>query len=108
MSGFVVPSITVGTDEEYKASIERINSFTKYAHLDISDGDFAPVFLVEPENSKSYTEKINKLFEDKAELRNFGKQARQFVVDNYSWEIIIRRYLEEIKSVSGEKDKLEK
>ena len=65
-------------------------------------------FLVEPENSKSYTEKINKLFEDKAELRNFGKQARQFVVDNYSWEIIVRRYLEEIKSVSGEKDKLEK
>lgn len=49
MSGYVVPSITVGTDEEYKASIERINSFTKYVHLDISDGDFAPVFLVEPE-----------------------------------------------------------
>jgi len=49
MSGVVVPSITVGTDEEYKASIERITSFTKYIHVDISDGDFAPVFLIEPE-----------------------------------------------------------
>lgn len=49
MSGVIVPSITVGTDEEYKANIERISSFTKYVHIDISDGDFAPVFLVEPE-----------------------------------------------------------
>ena len=49
MSGVIVPSITVGTDEEYKASIDRIASFAKYVHIDLSDGDFAPVFLVEPE-----------------------------------------------------------
>lgn len=49
MSGAIVPSITVGTDEEYKASIDRIASFAKYVHIDLSDGDFAPVFLVEPE-----------------------------------------------------------
>ncbi|MEF3692382.1 MAG: glycosyltransferase family 4 protein [Candidatus Moraniibacteriota bacterium] len=65
-------------------------------------------FLVEPENSTAYIEKINKLFENKSELKNFGKQAREFVKDNYSWEIIVRRYLEEIKNISGEKNKLEK
>ena len=65
-------------------------------------------FLAEPENSQAYTEKINKLFEDKAELRNFGKQARQFVKDNYSWEIIVQRYLEEIKNILAEKEKFKK
>lgn len=49
MGGVIVPSLTLETDEEYKASIERLGSFTKHVHVDVSDGDFAPVFLVEPE-----------------------------------------------------------
>lgn len=49
MSGVVLPSLTLETDEEYRASIERYGAFTKQVHVDISDGDFAPVFLVEPE-----------------------------------------------------------
>jgi ribulose-phosphate 3-epimerase len=49
MSGVIVPSLTLETEEEYKASIERYGAFTKHVHVDISDGDFAPVFLVAPE-----------------------------------------------------------
>lgn len=41
----IVPCITVETEEEYKASVERIQQFSKRAHIDVSDGEFAPVFL---------------------------------------------------------------
>lgn len=49
MGGIVVPSITVETDVEYKAVVEKIQDFAKRVHVDVSDGAFAPVFLVEPE-----------------------------------------------------------
>jgi len=54
-------------------------------------------FLVEPENAQAYAEKINELFKDKTELKKFGRQARQFIMENYSWEIIAKKYLEEIR-----------
>jgi ribulose-phosphate 3-epimerase len=45
----IAPAILVETDEQYKASIERLTPFVQRAHIDVSDGEFAPVFLVEPE-----------------------------------------------------------
>jgi len=45
----IAPAILVETDEQYKASIERLTPFVQRVHIDISDGEFAPVFLVEPE-----------------------------------------------------------
>lgn len=41
----VVPCITVETEEQFKASIERIKPFAQRVHVDISDGEFAPIFL---------------------------------------------------------------
>ena len=49
MTGVIAPSITVETEEEYKASITRIEGFAQRVHIDVSDGAFAPVFMVEPE-----------------------------------------------------------
>lgn len=49
MSGIIVPSITVETEDQYRSAIDRIKSFAKRVHVDVSDGAFAPVFLVEPE-----------------------------------------------------------
>lgn len=49
MGGVILPSLTLETEEEYKASVERLGLFTKRVHVDISDGDFAPIFLVAPE-----------------------------------------------------------
>lgn len=43
----IAPSITVETAEEYKASIERLQPFAQRVHIDISDGEFAPVFLLD-------------------------------------------------------------
>jgi ribulose-phosphate 3-epimerase len=43
----IAPSITVETAEEYKASIERLQPFAQRVHIDISDGEFAPTFLLD-------------------------------------------------------------
>ena len=45
----IAPCITVETLEEYKATIERIKPFARRVHIDVSDGQFAPVLMVAPE-----------------------------------------------------------
>ena len=45
----VAPCITVETEEQFKTAVERYKSFAQRVQVDISDGEFAPVFLVNPE-----------------------------------------------------------
>lgn len=45
----IAPCITVETEEEYKASVERIQPFAQRVQVDISDGEFAPVPLLSPD-----------------------------------------------------------
>jgi ribulose-phosphate 3-epimerase len=42
----VAPTILTETLDEYKASIDRLTPFAKRVHIDISDGEFAPRFLL--------------------------------------------------------------
>lgn len=42
----IAPCITVETDEDYKATIERLHPFAKRVHIDLMDGEFAPTFSV--------------------------------------------------------------
>jgi ribulose-phosphate 3-epimerase len=42
----IAPTITVETAEEYKAAVERLHPFAQRVHIDISDGEFAPTFLL--------------------------------------------------------------
>jgi len=44
----IAPAILVETDDAFKASVDRLKPFVQRVHIDISDGEFAPVFLVEP------------------------------------------------------------
>ncbi|MFZ2126574.1 MAG: hypothetical protein WAV04_03635 [Candidatus Microsaccharimonas sp.] len=46
MPSVIAPSITVETDDQYKAAIERIQPFAQRVHIDISDGEFTPSFLL--------------------------------------------------------------
>lgn len=54
-------------------------------------------FLIEPHNAEAFKEKITELLENELERKAFGEKARQFVVDNYSWDKIAKKYLEEIE-----------
>ncbi len=46
MAAEIAPSITAETAEDYKASVDRIHPFAKRVHIDLSDGEFAPSFLI--------------------------------------------------------------
>jgi ribulose-phosphate 3-epimerase len=42
----IAPAILAETPDDYKAQVERLHTFTKRVHIDISDGEFAPTFTV--------------------------------------------------------------
>ncbi len=54
-------------------------------------------FLVEPYSTEGYVKKINELLADENFRKNFGEKAREYVVENFTWEKISKRYLEEIE-----------
>ena len=45
----IVPAITVESQDEYKRSVEMIQSFASRVQIDITDGEFAPRYLVPAE-----------------------------------------------------------
>lgn len=53
-------------------------------------------FLVESENAQAFVEKIDELFAKGNPREIFGEKVRNFVVENYSWEHIAQKYLDEI------------
>ncbi len=57
-------------------------------------------FLVEPEDAEQWVKKINAIFAAGPDFaQNFGKMAGQFVKENFTWEMISKRYLEEMEKV---------
>lgn len=42
----IAPTILTETADAYKAAVEKIQPFAQRVHIDISDGEFAPVFLL--------------------------------------------------------------
>lgn len=42
----IAPCITVETPEAFKASVEQLQAFATRVHVDTSDGEFAPAFLL--------------------------------------------------------------
>ena len=48
-----------------------------------------------------YVHKINELLADDNFRKEFGEKSRQFVIENYSWDKIAKRYLEEIQKITS-------
>jgi ribulose-phosphate 3-epimerase len=42
----VAPAILCETEDDYKATVERLHSFAQRVHIDLTDGEFAPTFTV--------------------------------------------------------------
>ncbi|MDZ7611578.1 MAG: glycosyltransferase family 4 protein [Candidatus Moranbacteria bacterium] len=59
-------------------------------------------FLIEPENAKDWSKKINEIF-DKGDdfLKSFGRKSYDYVKENYSWDKIADTYYEEMRKASG-------
>ena len=49
MTAIIAPTVMAETTDQYKEAMERIHSFTTRVHIDISDGEFAPTFLLGPD-----------------------------------------------------------
>ncbi len=45
----IAPCLTVETEEQYKALVEKYQTFAQRVQVDLSDGKFAPVFLLSPD-----------------------------------------------------------
>jgi len=54
-------------------------------------------FLVESGNADAWARKINELLADDEFRKEFGEKARKYTVENFSWEKIAKKYLEEIE-----------
>jgi ribulose-phosphate 3-epimerase len=46
----IAPCITVETPDQYKDVVDRLKPFAQRVHIDISDGEFAPNFLLSESN----------------------------------------------------------
>lgn len=42
----IAPAILCESEDEYKATVERLHPFAKRVHVDLTDGEFAPTFTV--------------------------------------------------------------
>lgn len=42
----IAPALTEQTAEAFKTQVEKLHGFTTRAHIDLTDGEFAPTFLV--------------------------------------------------------------
>jgi glycosyltransferase involved in cell wall biosynthesis len=56
-------------------------------------------FLLEQGNAEAWVKKIIEVLSDDNFRIEFGKKAKTFVEENYTWEKISKRYLEEIEKV---------
>jgi len=54
-------------------------------------------FLVTPGEPDQFVDKITQILDNEAFRKDFGEKARQFTIEHYRWEIIAKKYLEEIE-----------
>jgi len=55
--------------------------------------------LLPSENADVWAEKVKEILQDDAYRKDFGKKAEKYVEDNYSWEKISKKYLEEMQKI---------
>jgi glycosyltransferase involved in cell wall biosynthesis len=102
---FVQPNIKIAGDmegfgisviEAASCEIPVIASNIEGLKDAIKDGQNG--FLVESENAQAWTDKIQNVLANRTR-ETFGKKAREFVINNYSWGKISQKYLEEIEKI---------
>ena len=54
-------------------------------------------FLIEKGSHKQLTDKLTVLLGDKMKAKEMGKNGRKFVIENFSWDVITKRFLQTVK-----------
>jgi phosphatidylinositol alpha-1,6-mannosyltransferase len=80
---------------------ERIVLASNFQGLADAIKDGQNGFLIELENAEKWISKINEIFQkDDAFLKEFGKKTGKFVEENFTWDKISKKYLEEIEKMT--------
>ena len=56
-------------------------------------------FLIEKGNSKELIEKIEMFLNDPKKIEEMGIQGRKFVEENFSWKIITKKFIDNLKNI---------
>ncbi|MDH4330196.1 MAG: glycosyltransferase family 4 protein [Candidatus Moranbacteria bacterium] len=103
---FVQPNITVKGDMEgfglvvlEAASCERVVLASELEGLKDAIVNGKNGFLAESKNAEQYAKKISALMLNDSIRAQFGKQAREYVKENLSWEKISKKYVEITKEI---------
>lgn len=112
---FIQPNIDIKGDLEgfgiaviEAASCGRIVVASDIEGLQDAIYDGKNGFLVKSHDADGYTRKITQLLSDDNFRKQFGEQARQFVIENYDWESIAEKYLTELKNFIAKNNFYEK
>ena len=62
-------------------------------------------FLVEPENPDAWAKKILEVTKDDQFIQDFGAKAKKYIEENFTWEKISKRYIEEITKILNNSQK---
>jgi colanic acid/amylovoran biosynthesis glycosyltransferase len=58
-------------------------------------------FLVEKDSSEEIVKKINFLLNDINKSKEIGQAGRKFVINNFSWDVISKKFLQIVKEHIG-------
>lgn len=103
---FVQPNIRVSGDmegfgisviEAASCELPVIASRLEGLQDAIQDGENG--LLVEPENPEAFVTTITGLLDDQPRLLAFRRQVRQYVVSHFSWEHVIKRYIDVLEAI---------
>lgn len=103
---FVQPNIKIEGDMEgfglvvlEAASCQRTVLASKMEGLCDAIKDGKNGFLTESGNAQKYIKKIEAILENEYFRSAFGRRAREYVIENYSWKKISKSYVEEIEKI---------
>ena len=54
-------------------------------------------FLIEKGDVNGWIDKISLLINDQKRCKEMGEQGREFIKNNFSWDVIVKKFLEDIK-----------
>jgi len=60
-------------------------------------------FLIEKGDSENLIKKISELLSDTKKAKNMGSEGRKFVYDNFSWDVIAKKFSTDIKQLMNKK-----